>query len=320
MRRFLVAAGLLFAAAGALAQSAFPSRPVTVVVGFAPGGGTDITARTISKKLAEYLGQQVIVENRAGAGGIIATDLVARANPDGHIILLGNVGSLAVAPHLNAKLPYDPVRDLAPISMAVVFANVLVVHTSVAAANLGEYIKLANSRPGGMPYGTSGVGGAGHLAGELLKLMAKANLVHVPYKGGGPAMSDLIGGQIPSLVASAPSAVPQVKAGKIRALATIGTKRSASFPDVPTIAESGFPGYEATNWYAFVAPAKTPRDVIARLNREIVRTLNTPETRDQFATSGEEPTPSTPEELARIIERELATWGRVVKEAGIQAQ
>jgi tripartite-type tricarboxylate transporter receptor subunit TctC len=320
VKKTIVAAIALVLAGSAPAQSTYPSRPVTLVVGFAPGGGTDITARTIAKKLSEYLGQPIVVENRAGAGGNIATDMVARANPDGYTILLGNVGSLAVAPHLNSKLPYDPQRDLAPISMAVVFANVLVVNSTAPAATLDEYVKLSNSRPGGMPYGTSGIGGAGHLAGELFKLMAKANLVHVPYKGGGPAMSDLLGGQIPSLFASAPSAVPQVKSGKIRALATTGAKRSASFPEVPTIAELGYPGYEATNWYAFVAPARTPKEIIERLNREIVRTLNTPETRDQFLSHGEEPTPSTPEELAKFIERELATWGRVVKEAGIQAQ
>ena len=320
MFRYLSAALALIATAGALAQSAYPSRPVTMVVGFAPGGGTDITARTIAKKLADYLGQQVIVENRAGAGGNIATEMVAKANPDGYTILLANVGSLAVAPHMNAKLPYNPQRDLAPISMAVVFANVLVVNPAVPAVTLDQYVKLANSRPGGMPYGTSGIGGAGHLAGELFKLMAKANLVHVPYKGGGPAMSDLLGGQIPSLFASAPSVVPHVKAGKIRALAVTGAKRSASFPDVPTIAELGYPGYEATNWYAYVAPSRTPKEIIERLNREIVRTLNTPETSNQLLGHGEEPTPSTPEELAKTIERELATWGRVVKEAGIQAQ
>jgi len=320
MRRTIVAAIALVLAGSALAQSTYPSRPVTMVVGFAPGGGTDITARTIAKKLAEYLGQQVIVENRAGAGGNIATDMVAKANPDGYTILLANVGSLTVAPHMNAKLPYDPQRDLAPISMAVVFANVLVVNSTAPATTLNEYVKLSNSRPGGMPYGTSGIGGAGHLAGELFKLMSKANLVHVPYKGGGPAMSDLLGAQIPSLFASAPSVVPQVKSGKIRALAVTGAKRSASFPDVPTIAELGYPGYEATNWYAYVAPARTPKEIIERLNREIVRTLNTPETRDQLLGHGEEPTPSTPEELAKTIERELATWGRVVKEAGIQAQ
>ncbi|MGC2520474.1 MAG: tripartite tricarboxylate transporter substrate binding protein [Burkholderiales bacterium] len=319
MKKIIVATIALAMSGSAAAQGAFPGKPVTMVVGFAPGGGTDITARTIAKKLGEYLGQNVVVENRAGAGGNIAADFVAKANPDGYTILLGNVGSLAVAPHLNSKLPYNPLRDLAPISMAVVFANVLVVNPSLPATTLAEYVKLANSRPGGMPYGTSGIGGAGHLAGELFKLTAKTNLTHVPYKGGGPAMSDLLGGQIPSLFASAPSAVGPVKSGRIRALATTGAKRSASFPEVPTIAESGYPGYEATNWYAFVAPAKTPKEIIERLNREIVRTLNTPETHDQLLGHGEEPSPSTPEELAKYIQREYETWGRVVKEANIQA-
>lgn len=319
MKRILFAA-IALATGAAMAQGSFPNRPVTLVVGFAPGGGTDITARTLSKKFGDYLGQQVIVENRAGAGGNIAADYVAKANADGYTILLGNVGSLAVAPHMNSKLPYDPLRDLAPISMGVVFANVLVVHASVPAKTLAEYVKLANERSGGMPYGTSGIGGAGHLAGELFKMMAKTNLVHVPYKGGGPAMSDLLGAQVPSLFASAPSAVPHVKSGKIRALAVTSAKRSASFPEVPTVAELGYPGYEATNWYAFVAPVKTPKDIIERLNRDIVKTLTTPEIRDQFLSHGEEPSPSTPEELRRYIEREYATWGRVVKAAGIKAE
>ena len=324
MKKFIIAAVIAavtpLAAGSAIAQGNYPAKPVTLVVGFAPGGGSDITARTLAKKFGDYLGQNVVVENRAGAGGNIGADSVARANPDGYVILLGNVGALAVAPHLNSRLPYNPLRDFAPISLAVVFANVLAVHPSVAAKSLAEYVSAANSRPGGMPYGSSGIGSAGHLAGELFKMMAKANLVHVPYKGGGPAMSDLLGGQIPSLFASASTAVPQVKSGKIRALATTGPKRSSSFPDVPTIAESGYPGYEATNWYAIVAPAKVPKDILERLNRDVVRTLNTPEIRDQLLSHGEEPSPSTPEELARFMEREYNTWGKVVKEAGIQAE
>lgn len=319
MKKMILAGIALATAASALAQGTYPSRPVTLVVGFAPGGGSDITARTIAKKLTEYLGQNVVVENRAGAGGNIAAEYVSKANADGHTIFLGNVGALAVAPHLNAKLAYDLLRDFAPISMAVVFGNVLVVHPSVSATTLAEYVKEANSRPGGMPYGTAGVGSAGHLAGELFKMMAKANLVHVPYKGGGPAMSDLLGGQVPSLFASAPTAVGPVKAGKIRALATTGSKRSASFPDLPTIAEAGYPGYEATNWYAIVAPAKAPKEIIERLNRDIVRTLHDPETRDHLLSHGEEPTPTTPAELGSYMKREYETWGKVVKEAHIQA-
>jgi tripartite-type tricarboxylate transporter receptor subunit TctC len=320
MRRAFAAAAALMIAGAAWSQGNFPSRPVIMVVGFAPGGGTDIAARIIAKKLGDNLGSTVIVENRAGAGGNIAADVVARANPDGHTILLSNVGALSVAPHLNSKLPYSPQRDLAPISMGAVFPNVLVVHPSVRATSVAEYVKVANAKPGSMSYGTSGVGGAGHLAGELFKMMAKVDMTHVPYKGGGPAMSDLLGGQIPSLFASAPSAVPHVKAGKIRALATTGPTRSAFFPDIPTIAEAGYPGYEATNWYAFVAPAKTARDLIERWNREIVKVLNTAETRDQLLANGMEPQPTTAEELGRIIAKETETWGRVVKAAGIQAE
>jgi tripartite-type tricarboxylate transporter receptor subunit TctC len=316
----LVAALGFAAAAEALAQTAFPTRTVTLMVGFAPGGGTDIAARIVAKQLATELGQQVVVENRAGAGGNIATGAVARATPDGHLISLATISSLTVQPHLNSKLPYDPRRDLAPLTMGVVFANVLVVHPSVPATTVAEFVALARRAPGTIGYGTSGVGTTGHLAGELFRLMAQAPIVHVPYKGGGPAMTDLLGGQIPSSFASAPSALPHVKAGKIRALATTGPTRSSFLPEVPTVAESGYPGYDATNWYAFVAPARTPKDVVDRLHRDLVKVLSTPEVREQLLSNGMEPQPSTPEELARYIDREYATWGRVVKEAGIQAE
>jgi tripartite-type tricarboxylate transporter receptor subunit TctC len=318
--KMLVTALALAAATGAFAQTAFPTRTVTLMVGFAPGGGTDIAARIVAKQLATELGQQVIVENRAGAGGNIATGAVARAAPDGYLISLATISSLTVQPHINSKLPYDPRRDLAPLTMGVVFANVLVVHPSVPAKTVAEFVALAQAKPGTIGYGTSGIGTTGHLAGELFRMMAKAPIVHVPYKGGGPAMTDLLGGQIPSVFASAPSALPQVKAGKIRALATTGAARSSSLPDVPTIAESGYPGYEAINWYAFVAPGKTPKDIVDRLNRDLVKALGTPEIREQLLNNGMEPQPSTPEELARYMEREYETWGRVVKEAGIQAE
>jgi len=319
MKIIIALAAALAMAANAAAQS-YPSRPITLVVGFAPGGGTDTVARVMQKKLGEYLGQTIVVENRAGAGGIIAADLVSKAAPDGYTILLATIAALAVAPHLNSKLPYNPLRDFAPISMATVSGNVLVVHPSLPAKTIAEYVKEANSRPGGLPYGTSGIGSAGNLAGELFRLTAKANLIHVPYKGGGPAMSDLLGAQILSVFASATTAVPQVKAGRLRALGTTSAKRSATMPEVPTIAEQGYPGYEATNWYAFVAPAKTPRDIVVRLNREIVKTLRDPETHDAIFKQGEEPTPSTPEELAQHMAREYATWGKVIKEAGIPVE
>lgn len=315
--RWLLGIAALAIAGHAPAQ--FPSRPITMVVGFAPGGGTDTVARILAKTVSEGLGQQVVVDNKAGAGGNIATDYVAKAAPDGHTILLGNVGSLTVAPHLLASLPYDPLRDFAPITMAVVFANVIVVHPSVPAKTLAEFVRLAKEKPGQITYGSSGIGGAGHLAGELLRIMAGIDLVHVPYKGGGPAMQGLLGGQISAYFATPVAAGPHMKAGKARAIASTGTTRSPFLPEVPTVAESGYPGYEAINWYAYVAPAKTPKDIVERLNREIVRALGSPEVRELLAKQGLEPKPSTPEELARTMEREYATWGRVVKEAKITA-
>ena len=304
----------------AFSQAPFPSKPITMVVGFAPGGGTDTAARIIAKKLTENTGQNVIVENKSGAGGNIAANHVSKAAPDGYTIILTAPGSVAVAPHQNSNLPYDPRTDLTPITMAVVFPNVLVVHPSVPAKNVAEYIKLSITKPGSLSYGSSGIGNAGHLAGELFKIVTKADITHVPYKGGGPAMADLLGGQVPSVFASAPSAVPQIKAGKIRALATTGATRSSFLPEVPTVAEAGFPGFEATNWYAYMAPGKTPRAIVELLNRELVKVLNTPEVRNQLLAQGMEPLPMTVDQLGKYIEREYATWGRVVKEAGIQAE
>jgi tripartite-type tricarboxylate transporter receptor subunit TctC len=276
-------------------------------------------ARIVAQKVSGSVGQSVVVENKPGAGGSVATDHVAKSAPDGYTILLGSVGSLAVAPHLIAKLPYDPLRDLAPITMAVVFANVLVVQPSVPAKTLAEFVKLAKDKPGTITYGSSGIGGAGHLAGELLKIMAQIDIVHVPYKGGGPAMRGMLGGEIQAIFATPVSSNAQIKAGKVHAIATTGATRSAYLPDVPTVAESGYPGYEATNWYAYMAPAGTPKEIIDRLHRELVQALNAPDVRAQLEKQGVEAKPGTPEELAKYIAREHATWGRVVKEAKIQA-
>ena len=319
MKRLIALFLGLLAAGGALAQTPFAARQVSMLVGFAPGGGTDTASRIIAEKLAENIGQSVVVENRPGAGGNVATEMVARATPDGSVILLASVGSLTVTPHLVAKLPYDPFKDLAPITMAVVFPNLLVVHPSLGVNTLAEFVKLAAAKPGSITYGSSGIGGAGHLAGELFRMMAKIDIVHVPYKGGGPAVTDLLGGQISAVFATPASAGVHVKAGKIRGLAMTGAARSPSMPDVPTIAESGYPGYEATNWYAFVAPAKTPKDVLERWNRELVKVLNAPDVREQLFHHGFEPSPGTAEALTKYMEREYATWGRVVKEAKITA-
>jgi tripartite-type tricarboxylate transporter receptor subunit TctC len=318
--RILIAAllGALFAA-GAAAQGGFPSRPITMVVGFAPGGGTDTAARIIAKAASEALGQPVVVDNRAGAGGNIACELVAKAAPDGHTILLGSVGPLTVAPHMIKNLPYDPLKDLAPVTMAVTFANVLVVHDEVPVRTLAEYVKLANEKGGTLTYGSSGIGGAGHLSGELFRMMSGVNIVHVPYKGGGPAMQDLLGKQIASIFATPISAGPHIKSGRIRAIAVTSLQRTGFMPDVPTIAESGYAGFEATNWYAYVLPAKTSNEIVERWNRELVKILNDPAVRAALLAQGMEPSPSSREALAATIKREYDTWARVVKAANITA-
>jgi len=313
----IVLAGLALVAASAFAQ--YPNKPVTIVVGFEPGGGTDTTARIVQGPLGEQIGQQIVVENRAGAGGNIAVDYVAKQAPDGYTIVLANVGALAVNPHI-LKTPYDPLKDLLPISMAAEFANVLVVQPALGVDSVADYVKLARSKPGIITYASSGIGGAGHLAGELLRSVAKIDIVHVPYKGGGPAMQGFLGGQVASFFATPISSVSQIRAGKAKAVATTGSKRAALMPDVPTVAEAGYPGYEALNWYGFLAPRGTPREIIERLNKEIVKALAAPQVVSALHKTGTEPKSSTPEEFAAYIKREYDTWGKVVKEAGIKPQ
>lgn len=307
------------AATAALAQAAFPNKPVTLSVGFAPGGGTDITARLLAKKLAEQIGQPVNVDNRPGAGGNIAAEHAVRANADGYFIHLTNIGALTVSPHTTKKLGYDPRKDFTPLSMAVQFPNVLVVGNTQPMRTLDDYVKAGRVKGASIAYGTSGISSTGHLSGALLESIAKTDLVHVPYKGGGPAMTDLLGNQVPSVFASAPTAVPQIKAGKIRALAVTSLRRAEAMPEVPTIAES-FPGYDVTNWYAFVAPPGMAREVAERWNREIVKALNDTTVRAQIKEHGMESLPSTPKELQDKILREYALWERIVKQAGITAE
>ena len=308
------------AAATALAQPGFPSRTVTLTVGFAPGGGTDTAARIVAKKLTEDIGQSVVVENRAGAGGNIAAQHIANATPDGYTISLSSVGPLSVSPSLYKSLPYDPKRDIAPLTMGVVFPNVFVVNPSVPARTLKEFVALAKSKPGELNYASSGVGGAGHLAGELFKQAAGIDLVHVPYKGGGPAMTDLLGGRVTMYPAVPSTALPHIQAGKVFALAVTGPDRLPTMPGVPTVAESGYPGFEAMNWYAFVAPAKTPPEILDYWNRELVKVLKDPGVRAALMRDGLDPKPGTREELARYIERETEKWARVVREAKIQPE
>jgi tripartite-type tricarboxylate transporter receptor subunit TctC len=317
MRRFLAVAACAFSV-GAAAQT-YPSKPVTTVVGFEPGGGTDTTARIVSKTLGEQLGQQVVVENRAGAGGTIAVAHTAKAAPDGYTIVLANVGALAVNPHI-MSLTYDPLRDLQPITMAAIFANVLVVQPSAGINSLADYVKAAREKPGSVTYASSGVGGAGHLAGELLKSMARVDIVHVPYKGGGPAMQGFLGGQVTSFFATPISSVKQIQAGRARAVATTGSQRAELMPDVPTVAEQGYPGYEALNWYGYLGPAGMPKEVVDRLSREIAKALANPDVVTAMKKTGVEPVAMTPDEFGRYIKREYDTWGKVVKEAGIKSE
>jgi tripartite-type tricarboxylate transporter receptor subunit TctC len=305
-------------AACALAQGSYPGKAITTVVGFEPGGGTDTTARIVAPALGELLGQQVVVENRAGAGGNIAVDYVAKQAPDGYSIVLANVGALAVNPHI-LKTPYDPLKDLVPITMAVVFPNVLVVQPALPVKSVGDFVKLAKEKPG-LTYASSGIGGAGHLAGELLRGMAKIDIVHVPYKGGGPAMQGFLGGQVDSFFATPISSISQIRSGRARAVATTGAKRAALMPDVPTVAESGYTGYEALNWYGYLAPAKTPKEIIDRLNRDITKALANPQVVAALNKTGVEPQAMTPEEFGRYIAREYQTWGKVVKDAHIKAE
>jgi tripartite-type tricarboxylate transporter receptor subunit TctC len=300
------------------AQS-FPSKPITMVVGFEPGGGTDTVARVVAKYLAENIGQQVVVENRTGAGGNIAVDYTIKAAADGYTIVLANVGALTVNPHL-MKLGYDPLRDLAPLTMAVVFPNIIVTHPKANAKTLKEFIQRAKEKPNTVTFGSSGVGGAGHLAGALLEQVAHIQLVHVPYKGGGPAMVGLIRGEIDAYISTPVAAMPHIQAGKVFAIASTGAKRSTALPDVPTIAESGYPGYEAVNWYAYLAPAKTPRPIVDQLNRELVKVLRTPAAVSLLEKQGVDPEPTSPEALGAYMKREYETWGKVVKQADIKAE
>jgi tripartite-type tricarboxylate transporter receptor subunit TctC len=308
------------ACGAALAQSNFPTRAVTLTVGFAPGGGTDTAARIIAKKLTENIGQSVVVENRAGAGGNIAAQHVANVAPDGYTIHLSSVGPLTVAPAMSKNLPYDVKRDLAPLTMGVMFPNAIVVHPSVGAKTLAEFVALAKKKPGELNYASSGIGGAAHLTGELLKQFAKIDIVHVPYKGGGPAMADLLGGRVSMYPAVPATSLPHVETGRVVALATTGAKRTASMPNVPTVAESGYPGFEATNWYAFVTSSKVPKDIQEYWNRELVKVLRDPAVKADLDKHGLEPQPGTADELARYIERETQTWGKVVREAKITTE
>lgn len=303
----------------AQAQDFPPKKTVSLVVGFAAGGAADTAARLIAKKLGDNIGQTVIVDNKPGAGGNIAHQFVANAPGDGATLLFGSVGPLTIAPHL-MKLGYDPVRDLSPITMGVNFPNVLVVHSGVGVKTLAEFVALAKKKPGSLDFASTGAGSASHLAGELFNDRAGINTVHIPYKGGAPALQDLLGGRVASYYSTPSTAGPYIESGKLIALATTGLTRPAFMPNVPTIAESGYPGFNATNWYAFVASSKTPKPLLDRWNVELVKVLNAPDVREQLNKHGLTPQPGTREELARYIASESATWGRIIRARKITAE
>ncbi|MCE2949156.1 MAG: Bug family tripartite tricarboxylate transporter substrate binding protein [bacterium] len=303
-------------AAEVQAQTNFPARPIRILVGSAPGGGLDTSARAISEPLATAFNQPVVVDNRPGAAGSLAGQMLSKAPADGHTICLGAIGNFAVNYFVYKDIGYHPLKDLAPVSGIADATNVLVVHTGIAATSVKELLQLA-AREKGLTYGSSGTGNAGHLAGELFSAMTKSDLVHVPYKGGGPAMIDLLGGRITMIFASPSTAMQQVKAGKVRALAVTTAKRSALVPELPTISESGVPGFDVNNWYGMAAPAGTPPAIIARLNRDIVAVLKSADVAQVFLKQGLEPAPTTPEAFGKFIRSEFEKWGRVLKAANV---
>jgi tripartite-type tricarboxylate transporter receptor subunit TctC len=315
----------LFAVLGALvlsvaAHAEYPDKPIRLIVPFAPGGVTDTSGRLIAEALGKRLGQPIVVENKAGASGNIGTQQAAIAPPDGYTLLLGFDGTLVINPHVFANFPIDVMTDLAPVGMIGDADLILVAHPSFPAKNAQDLIAYSKKQPGGVPYGTSGVGGTPHIAGELLKQRTGANLTHVPYKGGGPAMTDALGGNIPLVYTAVAGAVQHVKQGRLVAIAVSSARRTPSLPDVPTFIESGVPDFEATSWVALLAPAKTPRAVIDKINRELDAALADPAVVEKLATLGIVPAPGSPANLTERMRADLAKYGKVVKDANIRAE
>ena len=301
-------------------QTAYPTKPIRLVVPFVPGGSTDLIARIMGQNLQETLGQQVVVENRAGAGGNIGVEYVAKSPPDGYTLVFGHVGTFGFGPSLYQKLPYDPIKDFAPIVLFAMVPNMLVVHPALPAKSVKELIALAKAHPGQLNYGSSGNGSASHLATEYFKLLSKTNITAIPYKGTGPLVTDLIAGQTSLTITGVPPLYPFVQAGRLRGLAVGSVKRLALMPELPTIAEAGVPGYESSTWFGPLAPAKTPREIVVRLNTELLKILQRPDVRTRFAAEGIEALGSTPEEFGAYIKAEIDRWGRVIKAAGITPQ
>jgi tripartite-type tricarboxylate transporter receptor subunit TctC len=297
----------------------YPARAVRIIVPSAPGGGTDITARILAPKLSEQLGQQFVVENRAGAGTMIGSEVVARAAADGYTLLMG-ISTLAINPATYKKVPYDALRDFAPISHVVSLPNVLVTHPSLPVKTVKELIAFSRARPDGLYYASAGVGTSPHLSTELFLLMGGIKMVHVPYKGSGPGIVDIVAGHVSVMTPSILSGLPHIKSGRLRGLGVTSAKRAGGVPDIPTIAEAGLPGYEAVQWFGLLAPAATPREIVSRLHAETVRALQAADVKSRLSADGADPVGSTPEEFAAFLRSETAKWAKVVKQAGIQPE
>jgi len=313
---FLVLGCLLFALAPFAAQAAYPDKPIRLILPFPAGGATDFMARTLAQKLGERLGQSVVVDNRAGAGGSVAAEAVAGAAPDGYTLFFATMGTLAINPSLYPKLRYDPVKDLAPIAITHATANILVVHPQVPAKNVRELIALAKARPNELTFGSAGNGSSSHLAGEYFKSLAGIDMTHVPYKGTSPALIDLLSGRLSMMFDTISVHVDNIAAGKVRALAVTSAARTPALPEVPTIAESGLPGYDVSIWLGVLVPAATPKDIVNRLNAEMVKVMNEPEMKKQMTAAGIEVRSSTPEQFAATIRADTVKWAKIVKTAG----
>ncbi|HEX2825241.1 MAG TPA: tripartite tricarboxylate transporter substrate binding protein [Burkholderiales bacterium] len=314
--RILAAAFAAMWVAGGASAAEYPTKPVRFVVPFAPGGSTDTLARTLGTKLSDGLGHQVVIDNRAGGNGNIGMEIVANAPPDGHTIVLGYIANVAIGPSLYSKLPFDPVKDYEAVTLLATSPNVLVAHPSVQANTLKELIALAKRAPGSLNFASASVGSVGHLTGEMINQLAGIKMVHIAYKGSGQAVTDLVGGHIQLMFSGFSSVMPHIKSGKLKTIAQTGEKRSPALPEVPTIAESGFPKFEATAWYGVHAPAKTPRPIVNRLNSEFVKALKAQDVRDRLGGLGFEIVGSTPEYYASYIKSEIKKWAKVVKASG----
>jgi tripartite-type tricarboxylate transporter receptor subunit TctC len=315
-----IACAAVFALAGMVQAQNYPTKPIRFIAPFPPGGSTDLLARLISQKLSESVGQQVIVENRGGAGGTIGVELAAKAPPDGYTIVMGHVGTFGANPTLYPKLPYDANKDFAPITVLAIVPNGMVVHPSFPARTAKEFLTIARAKPREILYGSGGSGSATHLAIVYLELAAKIELVHIPYKGAGPAIIDLIAGQTSMTVTGMPALMPHIKSGKLRPIGVATAKRLAVLPDVPTIAESGVPGFEANQWYGVLTQAAVPRDIVMKLNAEIVKILARPDVKKRLADDGADPVGNTPEQFAAHIKTEIARWAPVVKASGAKPE